>query len=248
LVELPDIPYAVYDVDGDELEATLQQTITLEPVYIQLPVSYRVRLPAVPQDYSFLQNGDFESGVSASGQPVGWVASSGGPQGLAYSLVSSNPTFPEADATIPSGNYSMLLGDPSYPCVSAGVPLGYAAVEQTIYVPNVPDGTPLSLDFSYVIYTQDGSSSAVYDRFEVYLDDDSGPVLVYADGRPDPNISCNFWYRLPESDWKEASVDLTQPVDFRGKTVTISFQNWNRYDNYMNTFTYLDDVKLVVGQ
>jgi hypothetical protein len=82
----------------------------------------------------------------------------------------------------------------------------------------------------------------------VYLDGDSGPILVYADGRPDPNISCNFWYRLPESGWKEASVDLTQPVDFRGKTVTLSFQNWNRYDNFMNTFTYLDDVKLVVGQ
>ena len=255
LVELPDLPYAVYDVDGDELEATLQQTITLEPVYIQLPASFRVRLPAVPQDYSALQNGDFEFGVSSSGQPVGWVASSGGQRGLSYSLVSSNPTIPEPDVTIPSGNYSMLLGDPSYPCITAGVPLGYAAVEQTIYIPDVPDGTPLSLDFSYVIYTQDGSSSAVYDRFELYLDDGSGPHLVYADGRTDSNVSCDFWYRLPESGWKEASIDLTQAgvsqsqlVDFRGKMVTISFQNWNRYDGYFNTLTYLDDVKLVVGQ
>ncbi len=248
LVELPDLPYAVYDVDGDELEPTLQQMITFEPVYIQLPVNFRVRLPVVPQDYSALQNGDFESGADAGGQPLGWVAYSGGQRGLSYSLVSSNPTFPEVDATIPSGNYSMLLGDPSYPCSSAGVPFGFAAVEQTIHIPAVPDGITLSLEFSYVIYTQDGSSSAIYDRFEVYLDGDGEPILVFADGRPDPNISCNFWYRLPESGWNEASVDLTQPVDFRGKTVTLSFQNWNRYDNFMNTFTYLDDVKLVVGQ
>ena len=135
------------------------------------------------------------------------------------------------------------------------MPLGYAAVEPTSYVPNVPDGTLLSLDFSFVIYTQDGSSSAVYDRFELYLDDGTGSHLVYADGRADSTVSCDFWYRLPESGWREASIDLTQAgvtqsqlVDFRGKMVTVSFQNWNRYDGYFNTLTYLDDVKLVVGQ
>ena len=253
LIELPDLPYAVYDVDGDALAATLQQTITLEPVYIQLPPEFRVRLPAVPQDYRVLQNGDFEAGGDPLGQPAGWVASSGGQQGLSFNLVSSNPTFPETDAAIPSGNYSMLLGNPSYACATAGVPLGYAAVEQTFYVPDVPDGTLLNLDFSYVIYTQDGSSSAVYDRFEVYLDDGSGPLLVHADGRNegtpggDP-VSCDSWYRLPGSGWQDWSIDLTQPVDYRGKVVTISFQNWNRPDGFFNTFTYVDDVKLVVGQ
>lgn len=248
LIELPDYPYAVYDVDGDALGATLQQTITLEPVYVQLPVEFKVRLPAVPQDYSALQNGDFESGLDSSGGPAGWLAYSGGQEGLSFELVSSNPTEPELDTDIPSGNYSMLLGNTGYPCSSTGVPLGFAAVEQAFTVPNVPDGTPLHLDFNYVIYTQDGSSSIAYDRFEVYLDDGTGPVLAFADGRAESDVSCSFWYRLPATGWQQAGIDLIQPVDFRGKTVTISFQNWNRYDHYYNTFTYLDDVKLVVGQ
>jgi hypothetical protein len=236
----------VQDVDGDDLELTLQQTVTLEPMYIQLPSVYQLQLPIMLRNYPVLLNGDFEAGAGPSGQPAGWVASSGGEQGLSFSLVSSNPTYPEADPAIPSGNYSMLLGNPGYSCTS--VPIGFAAVEQTIQVPNVPDGTPLSLDFSYVIYTQDGSSSIAYDRFEVYLDDGSGPLLAYFDGRPESNVNCNLWFRLPESGWRERSVDLTQPVDYRGKTVKISFQNWNRPDNFYNTFTYLDDVELVVGQ
>jgi hypothetical protein len=247
LIELPDTPYAIYDVDGDLKPASLQITVGLEPIYVELPPEFRVRMPVTVREFRDLQNGDFEMGANFMGQPIGWAVSSGGQEGLDYSLVSENPTYPELDAEVPIEDYSMLLGSPGYPCSATGVPLGYAAVEQTFSVPDVPDGIPISLDFSYVIYTQDGGASSQYDRFEVYLDDGGGPVLAYWDGRADSNVSCANWYRLPESGWNQASIDLLQPVDYRGKLITVSFQNWSRFDHWYNTFTYLDNVRLSNG-
>lgn len=248
MIELPDTPYAVYRYDGTGLPATRIIQVSLEPVYIELPPEFRVRLPTTVYDFKVLQNGDFELGADGSGKPVGWQAISGGDEGLPYSLISKNPTRPETDTNIPLGKYSMLLGNPNYPCSATGVPLGYAAVAQTISIPNVPDGTRLSLDFKYVIYTQDGGAdSGDYDRFEVYIDDGGGAQMVFWKGRIDEAVSCANWYRLPQAGWNEASIDLTQPVDYRGKEITISFQNWSRFDHWFNTFTYLDDVRLRIG-
>lgn len=247
-LELPDTPYGIYKYDGTVLPAIQNIQVSLEPVYVELPPAFRVRLPTTVYDFQVLQNGDFDLGVDAFGKPAGWQAISGGTEGLSYSLISENPTRPMSDASVPLGKYSMLLGNPNYPCSATGVPLGYAAVAQTISVPNVPDGTNVSLDFKYVIYTQDGGAdSGNYDRFEVTIDDGSGPLMVFWDGRTDEAVNCTKWYRLPDAGWNEASIDLTQPVDFRGREITISFQNWSRYDHWFNTFTYLDEVRLRIG-
>ena len=141
----------------------------------------------------------------------------------------------------------MLLGSPNYPCSSSGVPLGYAAIDQSFTVPQVPDGQALHLDFDYVIYTWDGGSSDEYDRFEVFIDDSVINRLLYFDGRAEDTLGCANWYRLPTSGWKSGSIDLLSPLDYRGKTVKVVFQNWNRYDHWYNTFTYLDNVELVIG-
>jgi hypothetical protein len=246
-IELPDTPYAVYDVDGDALSNTINQEISLETRYIHLPPAFSIRLPELMTDFRRFDNGDFESGVDFTGNPAGWSAYSGGGQGLAYRLVSANPTYPTVDADIPQGNYSMLLGSPDYPCRSDGVPLGYAAVEQTFTVPLVPDGQSLHLNFDYVIYTWDGGSSDAYDRFEVFIDDSVTNRLVFFDGRAESSVACANWYRLPSAGWQTANVDLLSPVDYRGKTVRLVFQNWNRTDHWYNTFTYLDNVELTIG-
>lgn len=248
IIELPDAPYAVYKYDGTGLPATRIIQVSLEPIYIELPPEFRVRLPTTVYDFRVLQNGDFDLGADGSGKPVGWQAISGGDEGLPYSLISKNPTRPKTDTSIPLGKYSMLLGNPNYPCSATGVPLGYAAVAQTISIPNTPDGTRLSLDFKYIIYTQDGGAdSEDYDRFEVYIDDGGGAQMVFWDGRKEEGVSCANWYRLPQAGWSEASIDLTQPVDYRGKEITISFQNWSRFDHWFNTLTYLDEVRLRIG-
>jgi hypothetical protein len=246
-IELPDIPIAVYDVDGDPQIASINQVINLEPKYIHLPPAFRVRLPELMDDFKLLENGNFEAGMDAAGGPIGWTASSGGAEGLAYSLVNSNPTYPVADSEIPQGNYSMLLGSPDYPCSDNGVPLGYAGVEQVFTVPQIPDGQSLHLDFQYVMYTQDGGSSDMFDRFEIFIHDTSTNRLVFSDGRAEQNVACANWYRIPPSNWQTGSIDLISPVDYRGKTVTVQFQNWSRTDHWYNTFTYLDNVELVIG-
>ena len=90
-IELPDDPYAVYGVDGTNLAASLTITATLDPKYVELPPEFRVRMPVTAMEYRKLQNGDFEAGAE------GWVAASGGQEGLDHSLVSSNPTAPILD-------------------------------------------------------------------------------------------------------------------------------------------------------
>lgn len=247
-LELPDAPYGVYKYDGTTLPIATTIQISLEPIYVELPPAFRVRLPTTVYDFLVLQNGDFDLGVDMFGKPVGWQAYSGGPEGLSYRVVSTNPTKPVKDTSIPQGKYSMLLGNPNYPCSATGVPLGYAAVEQKMSVPNLPDGTEIRLAFKYVIYTQDGGAdNEGYDRFEVYIDDGSESRMVFWDGRTESSVSCANWHRLPASGWLEKEIDLTQPVDYRGKQITIIFQNWSRFDHWFNTFTYLDDVRLKIG-
>ncbi len=246
-IELPELPFNIYDVYGNSISPVNQIDVTVYPTYVELPPEFSVRLPQLEYDNQPLENGDFEGGVDSFGSPVGWIASSTGNPGLPYSLVDQNPTIPNFDGDIPRGANSMLLGWPSYPCSSTGVPLGAATIEQSFTVPNVPDGVGVKLEFNYVIYTQDGGASPQLDRFEVYVDQGSGNQLVYSDGRADKSVSCQNWYRLPGSGWQTGSIDLISPIDYRGGTIKISFQNWNRVDGWFNTFTYLDDVELVIG-
>lgn len=246
-VILQEIPSAVFDVDGDAISPAQTLTIGLEPIYIELSPGFSLFVPEIMQQLGPIYNGDFNAGLDALGNPLHWDFVSGGGTGLPASLVSANPTIPYLDTSIPQGTYSALLGSTAYPCAANGVSLGYGAVEQTITVPSVPNGKALEIRFDYVIYTQDGSSSAAYDRFEVYIYDPGSSRLVYTDGRSDPSVSCSVWWRIPASGWKTGAINLVSPLDYRGKTVTISFQNWNRFDGWFNTFTYLDNVRLFIG-
>jgi hypothetical protein len=244
---LTEVPLAVYDVDGDSILPSQTLVIGKEPYYIDLSSGFKLLLPDLFMKLVHLQNGDFEAGADTSGEPYYWDFVSGGAVGLATSLQAENPTVPYLDPLVPAGSYSALLGSSAYPCASGGVPLGYAAVEQTFDVPYVPDGQTLELRFDYIIYTQDGGSSDQFDRFEVYLTASGTTSLKYFDGRQDTEISCNVWHRIPASGWKTGVIDLISPEDYRGKSIKVSFQNWNRYDGYMNTFTYLDNVRLYDG-
>ena len=47
---------------------------------------------------------------------------------------------------------------------------------------------------------------------------------------------------LYDTGWKWARLDLTR---FAGQTVQLKFSNWNRHDNKFNTWSYVDDIRLV---
>jgi hypothetical protein len=191
--------------------------------------------------FDLLHNQNFDLDVDSNGSPDGWTVASGG-NGIDGSLVNAHPTVPIVDTAIPLGKYSLLLGSPDYPCTQ--VPQGFVGARQTIQVPNVPNGAALRLAFKYVVYSQDASTSDKFDRFEVRINGN----IVYWDGNQDnTNLDQCRYRRVPAGGWATGQVSLVSPVDYRGQTITVSFENWSRADNFYNTFTYLDDVRVEIG-
>lgn len=213
---------------------------------VQAFVSPYLYLPLAMQKYRPFVNGDFEKGDS------GWdFISYPVDDGLPAQLISSWVEGSGAEQ-IPLGNNCVLLGYTDYPCSSTGVPVGYAAVEQTFAVPSIT--VPVSLTFKYVIYTQDASPSELFDRFEVYVITDNAEELKFEDGNQvSTGLSCDKWRRVPgpenprdgsQSGWATGVIDLRP---YKGQMIKISFRNYNRFDGWYNTYTYLDDVRLVTG-
>lgn len=127
-----------------------------------------------------------------------------------------------------SGSYAALLGSPSYPC--NGVPVGSAWLRRSVMVPS--SGSP-TLSFWYRIYTQDKNTnlSDQYDLFAVYINGNR----VWADANKN-DYGCGAPKDL---NWQPASISLDA---YKGQTIEITFYNYNRPDNWYNTYTYLDDV------
>lgn len=212
----------------------LSSPVVAFPVYDLTYIRERfIYMPLVLRNYTPFSNGSFENGLS------GWTVPDEAK--LSVSVVKSA----ERDNTEPSqGEWMLLLGDPQYPC--NGVPQGYAAAEQKFIVPT----NAISVTFDYVIWTQDVSLDETYDRFEVYLwkDGESMPTSpVYYDGNMvTEGVGCDKWWRVPEeSEWKTKSVDLTE---YQGQMVKLSFRVYNRQDNWYNTYTYVDNVRIVIEE
>ena len=239
-------PVAVYDVYGDDISDDLtsdnELDVSIEPVYIVMPASVpRMALPYVQNYFKNLGNGDFEEGT------LSWDFKN---FGLPSVLIEENPTYPgtgQEDTSIPIGDYSAQLGQFGYSCDKFGVPVGAAVIEQQLYVADLPS-TSVELQFKYVIYTLDQNPDlpldpSDYDRFEVHVLSASGDELGFSDMNNNSPISCTNWRRLPSnSGWKTGTVDLD---DYRGESILISFQNYNRPDGWYNTISFLDEVELV---
>jgi hypothetical protein len=199
-------------------------------------VPQKIYLPIVLRNYSPPVNFGFEM-VDQNQKPQGWVVDE---VGLPVSVVSSVAER-GGNATAPSeGTKLLLLGNPNLSCDGMPYP-AYAGVEQTI---TIPEGAT-KMSFDYVIWSQDASVGASYDRFEVYLDGE----LVFNDGnKVSKGLSCNQWWRVPGSDnlrdgkqsgWATGEVAL--PIE--GGNVTIWFRNYSRYDKWYNTYTYIDNLR-----
>jgi len=131
-----------------------------------------------------------------------------------------------------SGSFAALLGDPGYRCEN-GVPIGSAWVEQTFRVPSTVSPT---LYFWYNIFTHDKNSALTdtYDSFDVKIDGSR----VFRDMNTTSPYKCN---NLRNLRWRHATIDLSP---FRGADITLRFENWNRFDNWFNIWTYVDDVQV----
>jgi len=172
-------------------------------------------------------------------------------------LLTKDTNVPIGSASALLGNSYLGLGNPIGPsCPITNVPVNsFAGLDQIVNVPTVGSGQNITLKFNYIIYSQD---KIPYDKFAVYITDMStaSTVLVFTDGNKIPISGSNSctWYRVPSaqnpgpnnetSGWAMASINLN---GYQGKQINVSFQNSNGSDGWYNTYTYLDNVEIVVG-
>lgn len=137
------------------------------------------------------------------------------------------------------------LGDPVYTgdpstWIDDNVPVGAACMSQTFTVPAASQMLAPRLTFWYHIYTWDvvlGTSGKLWDSFDVTVTPQGGqPQLVLRDGNYAEEEGT-----LEDLGWRYAVIDL---APYAGQTITVRFENWNRNDQYYNTWTLVDDVRV----
>jgi len=176
-----------------------------------------------------LDNGDFSAGLN------GWIVPPDNE--LPVQVLGSA----EACGTSPE----VVLGNPGLGWGNNNVPVGRAAIRREIQVPSAAQVPGLGIAFKYDIVTYDLLEYPEYpwDSFDVRVIDGQGiEHLVLRDGNRDPVYAPPPALRF-DLGCREFVIDLTA---YAGQRITIEWANWNRHDRWYNTWTYLDDVRLVV--
>lgn len=145
-------------------------------------------------------------------------------------------------------NVSILaarLGDedygPSLPPVGM-VPVGSASIKQTIRIPDANQMKEPRLQFWYRVRTYDVMYSPRLGRYvdtlDVSLLDGQGKetAMLLRAGNPTEE-----WGKLYDTGWQFANIDLRP---YAGQTVTLSIANWNRNDNLLNTWSFVDQIQI----
>ena len=145
------------------------------------------------------------------------------------------------------------LGDPEYGTNEEPgmVPIGGAVISQTVVVP-LPNQMPHpTLEFWYHMVTWDVRYSPYHhrwqDTFEFRLLSLDGreldhPLWEGYEAQHNPAQKGVDYAVRHDLGWRRFRYDLTP---YAGQTITLEFSNWNRWDNKYNTYTVLDDVRIV---
>ena len=152
------------------------------------------------------------------------------------------PTDGPGGATVLAGR----LGSPEYgPSIEepGQVPVGNAAISQTITVPPLSQVARPTLAFWYRVLSYDVLYSErlkrFVDTFEVTVSDPapgSVPDLLFRTG----NVT-NRYGTLYDSGWQFITLDLRP---YAGRTVNLTFANHNREDNLFNTWSFVDVIQV----
>lgn len=142
-------------------------------------------------------------------------------------------------ARLGSEDYGPSLIDPG------AVPVGSARILQMIRVPDLGQMPHPTLTFWYRVLSYDVMYSKTYQRWQDTLDvdlyDQAGQLLaqLVRAGNPTDVYGQEKPY---DTGWKWATVDLRP---YAGQTVHLAFSNWNRVDNLYNTWSYVDDIRVL---
>jgi len=206
--------------------ATLVPTGTVTPTPTSTPpIRERHLLPLILKNHSntgtlALCNGGFETGNFAC-----WSHG-----GVLDSRVAGSD-----DPFNPFGSFAARLGEPDYP--QGYVPVGRAWMSQVVTVPS----SSSKLQFSAFVYSYDikGYDEVEYDSLDVSVDDRAVLVSI---GNPAESTNCD---RLWQSGIIIQSIDLSEYGISAGDAVQIRFSNWNRTAPECNTWSYVDDVRVI---
>ena len=193
--------------------------------------------PATPDasvSVDSLSNGNFERG-DTSGWEKAWVPWPGSqvPEGCVVSLVIT-------ESYNGGSTYAALLG---CPFVRNGAPVGASMICQGIDVPSGQDMPAPTLYFRYRVFTYDMVWSQRYNRYY-----DSFNVSISPAGAIEPTYVFTDGNRTQEYDslkdlgWREGTIDLKP---YAGRRVKICLANVTREDGRYNTWTLVDDVRLL---
>ncbi len=177
---------------------------------------FNAHLPVIMKSYAPFCNGDFEQGTSC------WSFG-----GMERHTVSTAMPHGGSQAALLGGDKSV------YGC-DGGVPQGSAWMEQTF---NVPDEGSPKLSFWYRLYSYDKTKErARVDSFEVKIDG----TIVFEDLL---TWATAYGCDGPPNDggWQQVTLDLSA---YKGQTITLHFEVWDRADNWYNTWAYIDDVSI----
>ena len=183
-----------------------------------------------------LQDGDFASG------DFGFWAHGGA---LAQSVIAAPGPYDDAPVNVAQ------LGTPDYGpnndfSTPGVVPVGSAAITQTIRIPGPSVMERPMLTFWYRIRTYDTEYSdrfqKIYDTLDVRLNFGNVHQLVFRDGQPYDQWLENEGKALADMGWRQAFIPI--PRNMIDETVAISIQNWNRNDNWLNTWSQVTDIRV----
>ncbi len=183
-----------------------------------------------------LQNGDFEHMLGSEWEQR-WIPGEPGQAGQCPPLRSIVP------ASGGGNTHAAVLGCPDEDGLEEGeVPFGTSRICQTLNMPRHEDWPAPVLTFRYHIITYDVLWSQRYGRFYDSFNVGVGPpgiepTYVFTDG----NKTQDYGTRR-DLDWLEGAVDLRP---YAGQAVRICLANVTRVDTLFNTWTFVDDVRLV---
>ncbi len=188
--------------------------------------------PDVPDAYvsvDLLTNGDFGRELS-----TGWERSWDGQPGGCVPTRAAAPSYAGVSTWV------AVLGCPDQ---REPAPLGVSMLCQTLNVPTRQDMSRPSLNFRYRIFTYDvlwgPTTNLFYDSLHVgvWPQGHIAPTWVFTDG----NMTGSYG-ELLDLGWREGSVDLEQ---YAGQTIWICLSTVTREDPTLNTWAFVDDIRLV---
>ena len=183
-----------------------------------------------------LADGDFAAGELdsywlAGGALLSDVIRAPGPQGRVINVAQlGSPDYgPNNDVSQP-GN----------------VPVGSAAITQTLRIPGPDVFDYPTLTFWYRIRTYDTLYSdrlqKLYDTLDVRLKFGNELQLVFRDGQPYDQWLETEGQELADLGWRWAVIPI--PSNMIDEYIGISIENWNRNDGWFNTWTQVTDVRV----